>query len=134
MITLQLREPGTMPIEADGICPDRTIGRSRAEIQALPAFYGRRKVTVGALFTVEGEDSDHILVEGDLSHVKRIGQGMSQGRIIVRGDVGLHVGAYMRGGEILVEGNAGDWVGAQMQGGRIWIKGDAVNWSWSHIS
>jgi formylmethanofuran dehydrogenase subunit C len=125
MITLRLREPTTMPIEADSICPDRTIGRSRSEIAALPAFYGRRNVTVGELFTVEGEGSDHILVEGDLSHVKRIGQGMSRGRITVRGHIGLHLGAYMRGGEILAEGDAGDWAGAHMQGGRIWIKGDA---------
>jgi formylmethanofuran dehydrogenase subunit C len=125
MITVCLREPTTMPIEADSICPDRFVGRSRAEIEALPAFYGRRKVTVGDLFTVEGQDSDDILVEGDLSHVKKIGLGMSRGRITVRGDVGLHLGAYMRGGEILVEGHAGDWVGAHMQGGRIWVKGDA---------
>lgn len=124
-VTLRLREPTTIPIEADSICPDHFVGRSRAEIEALPAFYGRRKVTLGDLFTVEGEGSDSILVEGDLSHVKKIGQRMSRGRITVHGDVGLYLGAYMRGGEIVVEGNAGDWVGAHMQGGRIWIKGNA---------
>lgn len=124
-VTLRLKEATTIPIEADSICPDHFIGRSQAEIEALPAFYGRRKVTLGDLFTVEGEDSDQILVEGDLRHVKKIGQRMTRGRIIVRGDVGLHLGAYMRGGEILVEGNAGDWAGAHMQGGRIWIKGNA---------
>lgn len=124
-VTLHLREPTTIPIEADSICPDHFIGRSQAEIEALPAFYGRRKVTLGDLFTVEGEDSDQIVVEGDLRHVKKIGQRMTQGRITVRGDVGLHLGAYMRGGEIVVEGNAGDWAGAHMQGGRLWIKGNA---------
>jgi formylmethanofuran dehydrogenase subunit C len=125
MITIRLREPSTMPIEADSICPDRLVGRSRAEIQALPAFYGRREVTVGDLFTIEGEDSDDILVEGNLSHVKKIGLGMSRGRITVLGNVGLHLGAYMRGGEIMVQGDVADWAGAHMRGGRIWIKGDA---------
>jgi len=124
-VTLRLREPTTIPIEADSICPDNFVGRSRAEIEALPAFYGRRKVTLGDLFSVEGEDSDQIIVEGDLRHVKKIGQRMTRGVITVRGDVGLHLGAYMRGGEIVVEGNAGDWAGAHMQGGRIWIRGNA---------
>ncbi len=124
-VTLRLREPTTIPIEADSICPDHFVGRSWAEIDDLPAFYGRRKVTLGDLFTVEGEDSDQIVLEGDLSHVKKIGQRMTRGHIIVRGDVGLHLGAYMRGGEIVVEGNAGDWAGAHMQGGRIWIRGNA---------
>ena len=124
-VTLRLKEPTTIPIEADSICPDQFVGRSQAKIEALPAFYGRRKVTLGDLFTVEGEDSDQILGEGDLRHVKKIGQRMTRGRITVRGDVGLHLGAYMRGGEIVVEGNAGDWAGAHMQGGRIWIRGNA---------
>jgi len=122
---LRLKEPTTIPIEADSICPDQFVGRSRAEIEALPAFYGRRKVTLGGLFTVEGGDSDQIVVEGDLRHVKKIGQRMTRGRITIRGDVGLHLGAYMRGGEIVVEGNAGDWAGAHMQGGRLWIRGNA---------
>lgn len=124
-VTLRLKEATTIPIEADSICPDQFVGRSQAEIEALPAFYGRRKVTLGDLFSMEGEDSDQIVVEGDLRHVKKIGQGMTRGRILVRGDVGLHLGAYMRGGEIVVEGDAGDWAGAHMQGGRIWIKGNA---------
>ena len=124
-VTLRLKESTTIPIEADSICPDRFVGRSQAEIEALPAFYGRRKVTLGDLFAVEGEDSDNLIVEGDLRHVKKIGQRMTRGRITVRGDVGMHLGAYMSGGEIMVEGNAGDWAGAHMQGGRIWIKGNA---------
>lgn len=124
-VTLRLKEPTTIPIEADSICPDQFVGRSQAEIEALPAFYGRRQVTLGDLFTVEGKDADQIVVEGDLRHVKKIGQRMTRGRITVRGDVGLHLGAYMRGGEIVVEGNAGDWAGAHMQGGRIWIRGNA---------
>ena len=124
-ITLRLRKPTTIPIEADSICPDRFVGRSRAEVEALPAYYGRRKVTLGDLFTVEGEHSDHIVVEGYLSHVKRIGQGMSQGRITIQGDVGMHLGAKMRGGEISVHGDVGNWAGAHMSGGVIRVYGDA---------
>jgi len=125
IVTLRLKEPGNIPVEADSICPDLFVDRNLAEIKALKAFYGRRKVTLGDLFIVEGERSDRIQIEGDLQHVKKIGMHMSQGRIIVRGDVGPHLGAHMKGGEIFIQGNASDWVGAQMRGGRIWIKGNA---------
>ncbi len=133
-VTLCLRESTTIPIEADSIRPDHFAGRSRAEIEALPAYYGRRKVTLGDLFTVEGERSDSIVVEGDrsaecsrrsLRHVKRIGQGMSWGRITIHGDAGPHLGAEMRGGEILVNGDVDGWAGAQMSGGLIRVRGNA---------
>lgn len=128
VVTLRLKESSTIPIEADNICPDLFAGRNRAGISALPAFYGRRKVTLGDLFTVEGQHSDSIVVEGDLRHVKKIGRYMSQGHILIKGEVGSHLGAYMRGGDITVEGNAADWVAAHMQGGRIWIQGNAGNY------
>jgi formylmethanofuran dehydrogenase subunit C len=124
-VTLRLRESSSIPIEADCISPDEFIGRNQAEIEALPVFYGRHKKRLGDLFEVAGEHSDTIVVEGDLRHVKKIGQRMTMGCITVVGDTGLHLGAYMRGGEIRVEGDAGDWAGAHMQGGRIWIKGNA---------
>lgn len=125
IVTLRLKESGTIPIEADSICPDLFVNLNLAEIKALTAFYGRRKVTLGDLFEVEGKRSELIMVEGNLQHVKKIGMRMTQGRIVVRGDVGPHLGAHMRGGEIIIQGNASDWVGAQMQGGRIWIQGNA---------
>ena len=128
-ITLQLREPTAIPIEADSITPDFFAERNRSEIEALPAFYGRRKVSLGDLFTVNGERSDSIVIQGDLQHVKKIGQGMSCGRIDVHGDVGPHLGAYMRGGRISVQGNTGDWTGAHMEGGHIWIKGNAGHYA-----
>lgn len=124
-VTLRLRKPTTIPIEADSICPDHLANRSRGEIEDLPVFYGRRKMKLGELFEVEGENSDNIVLQGDLRQVKKIGQRMTRGRITVQGNVGMHLGAYMRGGEIMIEGDAGDWAGAHMQGGRIWIRGNA---------
>ena len=124
-ITLHLKESSTIPIEAESINPDLFYERSHSEIKALPAFYGRRRVTLGDLFDVKGERSDHIVVRGDLQHVKRLGQGMRRGRIEVHGDAGPHLGARMRGGSIAVQGNTGDWAGAHMAGGRIWIHGNA---------
>ncbi|MGD8969106.1 MAG: formylmethanofuran dehydrogenase subunit C [Anaerolineae bacterium] len=124
-ITLRLKESSTIPIEADSITPDNVIGRSQAEIEKLPAFYGRREVALGDLFAVEGGDSANIVLEGDLSHVKRIGQRMSRGQVTIHSDVGPHLGSEMSGGEIVIHGDVGAWAGAQMSGGRIWVHGDA---------
>lgn len=124
-VTLYRKESSSIPVEADSICPDRFVGRGPADIATLPAFYGRRQVTLGDLFDVDGAGADNITVAGDLRHVKKIGYGMSMGRITVDGDVGPHLGAYMSGGEITVKGHAGDWAGAHMKGGRIVVEGNA---------
>lgn len=124
-VTLYRKESSSIPVEAESICPDRFVGRGPADIAALPAYYGRRRVTIGDLFDVDGAGADNITVTGDLRHVKKIGHGMSMGRITVMSNVGPHLGAYMSGGEITVEGNAGDWVGAHMKGGRVVVEGNA---------
>lgn len=124
-VTLALKQPTTIPIEADAISPDNFLGRTRQEIADLPILYGRRQRRIGDLFTVEGEDSDTIILRGDLSHVKRVGQAMTRGRITIDGGVGMHLGARMTGGEIVVHGDAAAWAGAHISGGRIWIHGNA---------
>ncbi|GAB4250121.1 MAG: formylmethanofuran dehydrogenase subunit C [Thermoleophilia bacterium] len=126
-VTLRRRESSTIPVEADSISPDRFQGLSEEEIRRLPAFYGRRRVTLGDLFEIEGVNPDQIGVEGDLRHVKKIGYGMTRGTLTVRGDAGPHLGAYMSGGEITVDGSAGDWAGAHMSGGVLNIMEDAAN-------
>ena len=114
-----------LPVEAESICPDLLLGRSRREVASLPVTCGRRRRTLGDLFEIDGEGSDEIVVEGDVAHIKRMGQGMSRGRLVVRGSAGAHLGAWMRGGEIEVLGDAGDWLGAHMSGGLIRIHGNA---------
>ena len=41
---------------------------------------------------------------------------MTRGRITIRGNAGMHLGAYMKGGTIEVSGHASDWIGAEMSG------------------
>ncbi|RLC80326.1 MAG: formylmethanofuran dehydrogenase subunit C [Chloroflexi bacterium] len=126
-VTLTLKEPIAIPVEADVIRPDVFLEKSRQEIEALPLYHGNRQRKLGELFEVQGERSDQIRIKGDLSRVKKIGYGMTRGRIIIEGDVGMHLGALMQGGEIIVEGNVSDWLGAEMKGGLIWVKGNAGN-------
>jgi formylmethanofuran dehydrogenase subunit C len=122
---LRLREPVTLPVEAEAISPDRLAGLTEKEVAALPVLRGRRWLRLDDLFQVNSAGSDQITVEGNLQHVKRIGQGMTGGRITICGDAGMHLGAGMAGGEIEVHGNVGAWAGAEMEGGRLRVHGDA---------
>jgi formylmethanofuran dehydrogenase subunit C len=120
-----MKEETSLPVEADVISPDRFAGLSHEQITALPILLGRRRVPLGDLFEVEGDGTSEIVIVGDLSHVKRVGQGMSQGHIAIHGSVGMHLGNTMRGGELVVEGDVGAWAGAQMMGGMLRVHGDA---------
>jgi formylmethanofuran dehydrogenase subunit C len=123
-LTLTLREEPAVPLEAEALCPDRLAGASREEIQSLPVWHGNERTRVGEFFAVSGAGDD-VRLEGDLSRVKFVGAGMTEGRLTVAGDVGMHAGAGMRGGELHVAGDAGDWAGAGMRGGTLVVRGSA---------
>ncbi len=126
MLRLRYHGATPIPIEAECITPDNLIGKSIAEIAALPVQHGNASIPLGEFFHVEGDagDSD-IVVEGDCGRVKSLGAGMTTGRLTIHGDAGMHVGAAMIGGVLHVHGRAGDWVGAEMRGGRLHAHGDA---------
>ena len=124
-LTLTLRTAPEVPLEAEALIPERLEGKTAAEIGAVAVLYGNQQAVLGDFFRVEGEPDAELRIVGDLAKVKRIGAGMTRGRIVIEGDAGMHLGAGMTGGEILVAGNAGDWVGAEMSGGSIVVKGNA---------
>jgi formylmethanofuran dehydrogenase subunit C len=126
-LRLRLREAPAVPVEADSLCPDRIDGLARDQVRALTLYCGNKKKSIGDFFEVEGSGAETIEIEGDLRCFKKIGLGMTRGRLVVRGDVGMHLGAEMRGGEIEVFGGSGDWTGAEMKGGLIHVHGDAGN-------
>ncbi len=127
MTTLKLREVPQIPIEVETIRPELFIGKSPLEISALPANCGNQLACLGDFFEIGEDGQPDILVEGDLERVKMIGAGMTQGRITVEGNAGMHLGAEMSGGSIVVNGNVADWAGAEMHGGSIRIRGNAGN-------
>ncbi|HEX9181592.1 MAG TPA: formylmethanofuran dehydrogenase subunit C [Burkholderiales bacterium] len=124
-LTLTLHTQPAVPLEADAISPDRLDGLSASQVAATALQYGNQRATIGDFFRVEGTANGEIRVVGDASRVKRIGTGMTRGRMLIDGDAGMHTGAAMAGGEIRVQGNAGDWLGAEMSGGRITVTGNA---------
>jgi len=131
-IKLKLKKQPQFPLEAEEISPDNLAGKTVAQIKKLELFYGNEIVNLSDFFDVSGKSTDvkdtTIIIEGDLSNVKRIGEKMTNGEIIINGDVGMHVGNQMKGGKITVNGNAGDWAGAMLKGGELEINGDAGNY------
>ena len=125
MITLTLKEQPAVPLEAEAISPDVTVGLGHDALRALPVFLGKRQRRLDEFFEVEGAASDEIALRGDLGKVKWIARGMTRGRVAIQGNVGMHLGASMKGGVIEVTGNVSDWLGAEMTGGLIRIRGNA---------
>ena len=131
-IKLKLKKKTELPIEADTISPDNFAGKSLSEIKKLVVYHGNQEKTIGDFFDVSGKSGAledlKIIIEGDCSMIKRIGERMSAGEIEINGNVGMHVGSQMKGGKIIVNGNADDWAGAMLEGGELIINGDAGNY------
>jgi len=146
-VTLVLKEIPSLPVEAELINPENVTEKGIPEIKSMLLWCGNRQERVGDYFEVEitsleeskngvadpvlnsankGEGNlARLVLQGDLSKFKRLGQGMAAGEMLIQGSVGFHAGALMRGGTLLIEENAGDWLGAHMEGGQIIVKGSA---------
>jgi formylmethanofuran dehydrogenase subunit C len=125
MTTLTLNRAPDAPLEVYGMAPQNVRGLSATEIAALPVMHGNQKSMLGDFFRVEDIGAPEILLKGDLRLVRNIAAGMTHGKVIVQGNVGMHLGAGMVGGEIHVFGDVGDWAGAEMAGGKIHVHGNA---------
>lgn len=124
-----------VPVYAECISPDVFDGKRLNEIVKLRVQEGNRSRSLGDLFKVKiiGENESSadeltITLFGDFGKVRRVGAGMTSGKIIVDGNVGMHLGENMEGGEIIVNGNADSWVGGSIKGGKIEIKGSAKDY------
>jgi len=131
MITLTPLRTFEVPIQASCITPENFATKSLAEIQKLPVTEGNRNLTLGDLFKVteSSEATPNITIVGDCSKVKRVGQCMASGEIVVNGNIGMHTGEKMAGGKIVVNGNTGSWTASEMKKGTIEIHGDAGDYT-----
>ena len=133
-------------IEAEVIRPDVMYQKKKEEIENLTVWQGPERMPLADFFDVEISgngplEETSILIQGDVSRVKRIGQGMKTGKIEIQGSAGMHIGSGMTGGNILVHGDVGSWAGMEMKGGLLRILGNAgdhvgsaYRGSWSGMS
>ncbi|MEK6235604.1 MAG: formylmethanofuran dehydrogenase subunit C, partial [Planctomycetales bacterium] len=125
-LTLKYQGETSVPVEIEGLIPDKTKLSTLAELEKFPIYHGNREIELAEFFSLSGDPSDgNMIFQGDLSGVHWIGAGMSEGEIVVEGNAGRHVGSEMTGGSVLVQGDAGDWVGGEMHGGFLHVKGRA---------
>ncbi len=126
MLILKPKFGFDVSVEAE-ITPELAT-KSEDKIRSFRVWYGKLEKKLEELFEIEKEgDEKKIVLDGNFSKVKWIGMGMTDGEIIVRGDIGANCGAFMKGGKIIIEGNADDWLGAEMKGGEIVVRGNARN-------
>ncbi len=130
IVTLKPRTEFKISVEAENISPDKFASKTENEIQSIEVWMGNHKTRMGELFSVKVEDSGaaadtKIIMEGDFSRVKRIGEGMTAGLVMIKGNVDMHLGAKMSGGKISVSGNVDSWAGREMKGGELVIEGNA---------
>jgi len=127
MIVLTPLRQFQFPVMAECISPDVFQGKSVAEIAALKIWEGNRQKKLGALFKIKEDPAEtpNITLTGDFSEVRGVGMGMKDGEIVVKGNIGMHLGEKMSGGKITVHGDVAGWAGASMKGGLIEIMGNA---------
>lgn len=130
MIILTPLKTFQFPVHAETINPDVFQGKSVKELASLPCWEGNRKRKLGDLFKIEENSAEtpHIAINGDVSEVRRVGQGMKDGEIVINGNAGMHLGEKMTGGKIIVNGNAAGWTGSSMKKGTIEVHGDASDY------
>jgi formylmethanofuran dehydrogenase subunit C len=90
------------------------------------------RVALGDLFDIEGQPTGRIEFTGELDLVDRLGAGLQEGEVLVKGNVGREAGLAMGGGILDIDGNAGPRAGAAplgykrgMVGGEMIVRGSA---------
>ena len=105
MITLTLKEPPTVPLEAESFSPDVMAASATTPFARFPSP-GQAAASPRRLLRGRGRGQRRAHdPRRPRPKVKWIGRGMTRGRITVVGNAGMHLGAYMKGGAIEVTGN-----------------------------
>ena len=126
-LALTLHTVPSVPLEEEVLSTGRLAGLSAPQAAKLPVVHGNRQADLGDFFKVrEGSTDGELHLTGDLTRVKRVGMGMTVGRIVVHGSVGMHLGAEMTGGRIVVKGNAGHMVGSATRGSAVGVRGGEI--------
>lgn len=121
-----LREEPPQRLDLAALTPQRLAGKSVAEIENIELQTTRIRITVGDVFRVNKGDAATLHFAGGSARFDRVGSGMTEGTIIVDGDVGVEAGRLMSGGRLSVRGDAGAYAASGMQGGVLEISGNAA--------
>lgn len=124
-LVFTLRGTPDQRLDLSALIPQALAGKTMAEIARIELHTTRQRVTAGDVFRLRMGDSRHIRIEGGSDRLDQIGQGMTDGEIVVEGDVGIQAGRLMAGGRLTIRGSAGPWAASGMKGGLVEIAGAA---------
>ena len=61
-LQLQYQDGASVPLEVEGITPDKVREQSLTEIEQLPVFHGNEPGTLADFFQVTGDPTDETIV------------------------------------------------------------------------
>jgi len=124
-LTFKLRARPPCLVDASALLPRALAGQAREDILRITLTGWNQSFAVGDLFSVSGDESERVVLEGGGGSLIRVGAGLDGGELTVSGHAGDYAGEGMRGGSLIVRGQAGDYLGAEMRGGAITVSGGA---------
>ena len=81
-LTLRWRSSTSLPVDGSPLKPETFRERTSADAARVSLRVGNATAEVGELFEIEGDAADgSLVVEGDLTHVYRLGRGMATGSL-----------------------------------------------------
>lgn len=123
-LVLALKNRPAQRIDLAPLTATSLAGKALSDIAAIDLWSGNRSLKLGDAFTLSGEPGSEIEIRSSCDQLDRIGAGLTEGHLTVKGDAGAYLGARMNGGTIVVEGSAGAWVGTGMTAGLIQVSGN----------
>ena len=125
-LVFALRQEPEQRLDLSRLTPDRLIGRSLKDIEAIAIGTTKIDVKVGDVFKLRAGDAHALHFEGGSERFDLLGAKLLPGfSIHVEGDVGMGLGRGAQGGTITVGGDAGPYAASGMTEGHVSIEGDA---------
>jgi formylmethanofuran dehydrogenase subunit C len=123
-LVFTLRDTPAQRLDLAPLVPQRLAGMSEGDIAKIELQTTRERVCAGDVFRIALGDAGSIVFEGGSERLDRVGCGMTDGEIQVKGDAGVQAARLMRGGKLTINGNAGPWAASGMKGGTLEIAGN----------
>lgn len=124
-LTLTLKQAPVQRVDMSPLVCQQLTGLSVDQIAALTLQSGKQQLRVDALFTLDGTDTQHIIIKNSHAKLDFIGKGLDGGNIDVEGDAGAYLGLGMTAGNLKVTGNVGLYAACEMKKGYLEIAGNA---------
>jgi formylmethanofuran dehydrogenase subunit C len=128
---LKLKSIPRVLTDLRNISPDKFAGKNIDEIRNLKILEGGAPSTLDTLFDIDGPSiapaevkTIEITIENSVDKLCFVGYRMSNGKIVVKGNIGHFIGYKMKGGTIVIYGKTRNYLGAKMVNGVIEVFGD----------